>query len=315
MHATFLLGSLLLAAVLGVIGAAALRWIPLGARRSFALVVLGLPVFVLALSTAHVVPWFWRTCATVAGWDCLATLGLLLTMWGTAAGAAAVTFVRLRAVRRMLHACRPLEDTDLLGRFDVLCRRFKLPVPDLRVLDTPSPVAVTGWLRKPTVVVSRWLLEHFDAEELEAVLAHELAHLARRTPQVLLLARLARDVTCYLPSAWYALQALEAEEELEADALAVEATRQPGAMASALGRVWQQALLPPGAVAALVGGFPHMLEERLTRLLENRARPGHPLPGTLLAGGATVAALLSIPQILATAAGLLPLYCWLGGPL
>ncbi|MHB8620115.1 MAG: hypothetical protein ACYDAG_11195 [Chloroflexota bacterium] len=77
--------------------------------------------------------------------------------------------------------------------------------------------------------------------DLDAVFAHELVHISRRDYLIRWWARLLRDMTIYLRSSWYALRAMETEEELRADAEAVNVTRRPLAMASALGKIWRAA--------------------------------------------------------------------------
>lgn len=311
-HAQFLLKALALSALVGGGTSWLLPWLPVGGRRPVALVGLGLPVLILALATAHTIPRLWSPCAAPAGWDRLATLGVLFLMWGSAAGAVGVSAVRISTAQRILRSCPGLEDPQIRARLQALAGHVRLPTPELRVLERPSPLSAAGWLHRPAVVVSRWLLEHLDPEELQAVLAHELAHLARRAPQVLWVARLLRDATWYLPSAWYALRVLEAEEELTADALAVEMTHRPLPLTSALAKVVEHTLRPSSALAAFGPTPVGVLEERLTRLLEGQVKPAPAAGGMVLAGGVlTVVAQVVLP-ILATAAGGLPLYCRFG---
>jgi Zn-dependent protease with chaperone function len=70
--------------------------------------------------------------------------------------------------------------TRLAGQVDV-------PVPTVRVVDSRTPVAAAvGYrLSESTVVVSTGLVETLDGAELDAVLAHELAHLTNRDAAVL----------------------------------------------------------------------------------------------------------------------------------
>ncbi|MDR7563641.1 MAG: M56 family metallopeptidase [Armatimonadota bacterium] len=305
----FLLGSLALAVVVGGAGAVALRGVPPGGRRPVALLVLGLPPFVLTVATAHLLGRFRTACVLPMSWEQVVTLGLLGMLWGSMLVALAVNLVRLRTTHRLLQGCPALEEPQAVQRLALLAARLKAPIPRLRVLETHSPVALGAWLSGPAVVVSRWFLEHLDGEELEAVMAHELAHLVRRAPQVLWVARVLRDATWYLPWSRRAFELLEAEEELEADALAVALTGRPLALASALGRLTEQALLASVPLPGFGSEPGWMLEERLRRLLEGRARPGGVLVGSLLAGGLAAAALQMVPSLVADFAGALPLYC------
>lgn len=68
--------------------------------------------------------------------------------------------------------------SELLRR---LCMRADMPVPGLVV--APGPLA-TAWTARGRIHVTRPLLALLDEAELEAVLAHELAHLAHRDAAV-----------------------------------------------------------------------------------------------------------------------------------
>lgn len=69
--------------------------------------------------------------------------------------------------------------TALLER---LCMRADIPVPDFAVEHAPM---ANAWTTGGRVHVSRRLVELLDDGELEAVLAHEVAHLARRDAAVM----------------------------------------------------------------------------------------------------------------------------------
>src|SRR5439155_7584396 len=99
-------------------------------------------------------------------------------------------------------------------------------------------------------------------------LAHELGHVARRDYLVIWLATVLRDAFCYLPTSWAAYRQLQREKELACDDLAVAATNRPLALASALAKVWQQAVSAP--TLATVQPFmeaSEAIEGRIERLL------------------------------------------------
>lgn len=92
----------------------------------------------------------------------------------------------------------PNEMPALSGRLQRLATTAGMPVPDLAVIDSNAPNAfATG--RTPTfrnddseadatVAVTTGLLETLDDEELDAVLAHELAHVRNRDATVMSIA-------------------------------------------------------------------------------------------------------------------------------
>lgn len=68
---------------------------------------------------------------------------------------------------------------------DAIVRRLAMtadvPEPAVRVVDDETPSCYTvGRLTDATIVVSTGLVERLDADELEAVLAHEIAHVGNR---------------------------------------------------------------------------------------------------------------------------------------
>ncbi len=129
-----------------------------------------------------------------------------------------------------------------------------LPAPEIRVLEHETPVALTVGYRPAgsTLVCSRGLVETLSERELEAVAAHELAHVANRDAAVLTalsapgaVAKLARSRYGYNPvveplsmlvraaSQWYVFL-VSRGREYAADDGAVAITGDPAALASAL---------------------------------------------------------------------------------
>ncbi len=314
MHALFLLSGLLLAVLVGTAGAGMLRLGPAGERRSLALAVLAAPLFVLALAGLHATPWFWTSCAPLVGWDRVVSIGLVLVIGLVVAAGLVLNLTRLLLVERLLASCPPIGSNAIAERASLLSAALGIDSPELKLLGTDAPVAVTGGLRRPTIVLSRWLVEQLDDRELDAVLGHELAHLARRDPLTHWLGRLLRDATVYLPSGWYARRVLESDAELRADELAVGVTRRPLSMASALGKVWRQSASGPARLSGLPGyggPSPTLLEERLGRLLEGRSRRAPVLPGWLVTGASVLSVGTLTPRVLAIGASMLPLACHL----
>lgn len=73
------------------------------------------------------------------------------------------------------------EEPDLHALLARLCRQADVPKPGLAVADSPVPNSVVaGRPGDPVVVVTTGLLDALDAEELAAVVAHELAHVVNR---------------------------------------------------------------------------------------------------------------------------------------
>src|SRR5205823_14023272 len=74
-----------------------------------------------------------------------------------------------------------------------LAGRLGAAGPRIQVCGYNHPLALTYGLWRPTVLLSTWMVEQLDARELEAVLAHEIGHVARRDYLVTWLALVLRD--------------------------------------------------------------------------------------------------------------------------
>jgi len=116
---------------------------------------------------------------------------LLLPLWGRDAVAGAVPLERADA-------------PDLHGAVERLCALADLRVPAIALLDVPYPNAFTvaRTPRETTLVVTNGLLNRLEPAEVEAVLAHELAHLGHRDAFVMTVvsepARALRSVVIWL---------------------------------------------------------------------------------------------------------------------
>lgn len=70
---------------------------------------------------------------------------------------------------------------DIGARVRRLAKQADIPIPSVAVADREESNCLTvGTQRSPTIVVTTGLLEELDDDEVDAVLAHEIAHLANR---------------------------------------------------------------------------------------------------------------------------------------
>ena len=162
----------------------------------------------------------------------------------------------------------PGEEPELQEIVDRLCLSADLPRPEIALVDEPQP---NSWIvdaptRTPRLYVTAALLDLLDPSELEAVVAHELSHVAHRDAAVMTVvgvpgAVLLRGGTFNVGWAPWAFglavsklvglvaavgsSALSRHRELIADAGAARLTGRPSALASALLKVsGALALLP-----------------------------------------------------------------------
>jgi Zn-dependent protease with chaperone function len=177
---------------------------------------------------------------------------------------------------------------------------MEVPVPDVGVVERCRGGAYVVGTRRPQLVVGRELLEVLDDEELEGVLAHELAHVRRRDTPMATLLGVVRDLMFFVPGGGWAVRQLHRERELAADQLAVSVTRRPGALASGLLKVLDEA--PSGAApcAALAPGG--SVVDRV-RVLVDESAPASPVRrGSETAAVATVALISVLGALVVPAA-------------
>ena len=117
-----------------------------------------------------------------------------------------------------------------------------------------------GLVRPLVLIPAAWATE-MPLPMLEAVIAHELAHLARRDLWANLLQRIAETLLFYHPAVWWLSRRLRIERELCADELAVGITGDRLNYARALEHIasQRQADIRP-ALAAFLRGETDMLQ-------------------------------------------------------
>lgn len=133
-----------------------------------------------------------------------------------------------------------------------------------------------GW-RRPRVVVSRALLEALDAQELQAVLLHELYHVRQYGPARLALVRAMARGLFFLPVMTDLARGYAALEELAADGFAMHHLGDRWPLASALVKVGRGQRPPVGLALAQVAGAVSPLRLRARQILTHPEPVGVPL--------------------------------------
>lgn len=131
------------------------------------------------------------------------------------------------------------------------------------IAEVPS---VIGWLR-PVILIPASTLAGISADQLETILAHELAHVRRHDYLINLLQTAIETLLFYHPAIWSVGNRMRAERENCCDDLAVEACGDAFLYARALADLEQMRHSSPSmALAATDGG----LLSRIARLLGQR---------------------------------------------
>jgi len=186
------------------------------------------------------------------------------------------------------HGTSPAADGwDLIA--ERLCRRLHITRPvrllESTIVDVPT---VIGWM-KPVILMPASALAGLSPHQLEAILAHELAHIRRHDYLVNLLQTVVETLLFYHPAVWWLSRRIRAERENCCDDLAVSLCGDPYTYARALANL--EELRAPGRhfVLAASGGS---LVQRVRRLLGAPSHAGR-APGWL-AGSASVFVLLGL---------------------
>jgi len=163
----------------------------------------------------------------------------------------------------------------------------KLVLLSVERLATPLTV---GWWR-PVVLVPAALLAGMPAPLLEALLAHEIAHVARRDYLVNLIQACIEALLFFHPVVWWLSARLRAERELVADELAATVIGDPRRLARALQSLDSTSFAAAGAplVVSARGGS---LLRRVEALVAQPPRAASWKPAlavTLLSGAALLA--------------------------
>jgi beta-lactamase regulating signal transducer with metallopeptidase domain len=158
----------------------------------------------------------------------------LLAVWMAGVGLMSlrltVGLVWLLALGRRLQTA-PVE---LQRRLERLAERIGLPRSPRLALSNHVPEPFAWRLYRPVIVLPASWLADVPPDVLEAVIAHELAHIRRHDLWVNLLQRLVETVLFFHPCVWWVSRQIRAERELCCDADAVAATGQAVAYARAL---------------------------------------------------------------------------------
>ncbi|MEZ6064945.1 MAG: M56 family metallopeptidase [Planctomycetaceae bacterium] len=208
----------------------------------------------------------WRARLTV--WY-LAAQPTLLRFW--CLGAALLAVRLLLGFAQMLHLRRRQQPAD-----DFLRRRTMQLAEQLRLQRSPRvgllaglrDAIVIGYLWPTILLPAAWALE-LPGDVLDAVLAHELAHIRRYDVWAILLQRLAELLFFYHPAVWAVSRQVSREREFCCDELAARAVGSPLDYVTALEHVARRMAGPKSIVVLSpnLGGRKMELLQRVQHLL------------------------------------------------
>ena len=133
-----------------------------------------------------------------------------------------------------------------------LARRLRVGVP-FRIVESAvvdAPILI-GWLQ-PLIILPLAAMAHMTAAQVEALLAHELAHIRRRDYAINLLQTIAEALLFFHPAVWWVSRRIRQEREHCCDDAAIEVAGEATAYAEALMALasWREREFQPSLGAA-----------------------------------------------------------------
>jgi beta-lactamase regulating signal transducer with metallopeptidase domain len=165
------------------------------------------------------------------------TVALAVTLFSLLVSVLLWRWASLTFFYRSLAQSERLERRDAPKVFqilDKLVRVIRAPYPEIIVSDKNYLFPCSIGIRHPAIVLSPELIEESSDEVLEAMLAHELAHLKRRDNVIHWIFVLLRDLLFFNPFAHLVFDRIMLAKEQDCDRIAIVATQKPKALESAI---------------------------------------------------------------------------------
>jgi len=204
--------------------------------------------------------------------------------------------VSIYGAQRLRDACCPVADRQLLEIVARQCQRLGLRlVPVVGCCERVAVPVVLGLVR-PMILLPAAMLTGLDAEQLAAVLTHELAHIRRYDHLLIIVQRLIEALLFFHPAVWYLSRCVHQERENCCDDLVLAAGSDRLGYCLSLLRVAEMRLAGGNrrerlTVLAIDGEQPSWLRRRIARLLGAGGEPAIPLTRSGLLVGALLALL------------------------
>jgi beta-lactamase regulating signal transducer with metallopeptidase domain len=205
-----------------------------------------------------------------------AALPALVLLWAAGVGLLSVRVLGGWTVaQRLKRSGRGVELEAWREALPRLCRRMRIGLPirlrESALVDVPT---VIGWLR-PVVLLPASTLAGLSPAQLEALLAHELAHVRRFDYLVNLVQTFGETLLFYHPAVWWVSHRMRVEREHCCDDVAVAVCGDAVGYARALVELEGLRSMRPALALAATGGS---LWHRIARLVG--ASPAHVSPAS-----------------------------------
>jgi beta-lactamase regulating signal transducer with metallopeptidase domain/ankyrin repeat protein len=201
-----------------------------------------------------------------------AALPYFVTLWSLG-----VSVLSLRLVYEWIQLLRlcasgvPPKDQDWTDRLNTLASRMGIHrvilLLESALVEVPT---VIGWLH-PVILLPTMFYIGLAPDQIEAILAHELAHIRRHDYLVNLIQIAIETLLFYHPVVWWISRSIRQEREHCCDDLALQFVGDTVVYASALAALEERRTLPMAITMAATGGS---LLRRIQRLLGTKPQNG-----------------------------------------
>jgi beta-lactamase regulating signal transducer with metallopeptidase domain len=169
----------------------------------------------------------------------------------------------------------PCQDPALFEMFQDLVRRLAIKRPVGLLMTRQITVPAVWGILQPVVLLPPSILTGFSPTELQAILAHELAHVRRWDSLVNVWQMVVESLFFFNPAVWWLSRQIRVEREACCDALATEIISEKHVYAEALVRAAISNFSPaiPAPLLTMSSRDGHVLLDRVQRLLTPGYRP------------------------------------------
>ncbi len=177
---------------------------------------------------------------------------------------------------RMVRASLPVTQSNLLHAARVQAQRVGLAVSPALAWCADASVPVVAGVVRPLVLLPPSLLTGLDTIQIDAILAHEFAHIRRWDPWFNVLQRVVEAVLFFHPAVWYVSRQVSAERENCCDDIVVGSGTRRLDYADALVRMAEICVARRVSAASLAasGESQSDLKRRVLRLLYTEPAAG-----------------------------------------
>jgi bla regulator protein BlaR1 len=166
--------------------------------------------------------------------------------------------------------------------------QHKMKMQKVQLLISPQATApfTLGWLR-PVILLPPGIFTELSANQLEAILVHELAHIKRHDYLFNIMQSVIEVFLFFNPTYWYLASVLEKEREQACDQITINILHQPVVYARALTRLAETSHKTSSDIAVAAIGKQY-LKQRIQNIMQNASYTPHPADEQLLLNGTSL---------------------------